>query len=87
MFDDYFPIAPDAPSNTNITIFIIIALACGLLILFALLIVIIITIFVRRKKKPQRESDDNYEAITINIGHPPQVIETELNVAYCQPKK
>ena len=93
MFNDYFPTAPDASSDTNIlcmsqvTISIIIALACGLSILFALLIVIVIAIFVRRKRKPQRESDDNYEAVTINIGHPPPVIETELNVAYCQPKK
>ena len=87
MFNDYFSIiAPDAPLDTNIlcmsqaTISIIIVLACGLSILFALLIIIIIAIFIRRKKKPQRESDNNYEAITINIGHPPPVIETELNL-------
>ena len=65
---------------------IIISLAGGLSILFILLIAVIITaicIFIRSKKKPQRESND-YD--TINIGHPPPVIETELNIAYGQPK-
>ena len=72
---------------SQFTISIIIALACGLLILLVLLIAVVITaLFIRRKKKPQRESDDNYENININIGHPPPVIETELNVAYRQPK-
>jgi hypothetical protein len=79
---------PDAPSNTNILIFIIIALAGGLSILFVLLIavvVIAICIFVRRKKKPQREPDRLYD--TIDIGHPPPVVETELNIAYRHPEK
>ena len=71
---------------SQFTISLIIALACGLSILLVLLIAVITAIFIRSKKKPQRESDGNYEAIRINIGHPPPVIETELNVAYRQPK-
>ena len=65
---------------------IIISLAGGLSILFILLIAFVITaicIFARSKKKPQRESND-YD--TINVGHSPPVIETELNIAYGQPK-
>ena len=67
---------------------IIIAFGSGLSILFIILIAVIITaicIFVGSKKKPQQESDDYYE--TINIGHQPPVIETELNVAYRHSKK
>ena len=66
---------------------IIISLAAGLSILFILLIAVVITaicIFVRSKKKPQKESNDYYD--TINVVHPPPVIETELNIAYGQPK-
>ena len=67
---------------------IIIALGSGLLILFILLIVVIIIaifIFVGSKKKPQREPDVYYD--TINTAHPPPVIDTELNIAYGNPKK
>ena len=67
---------------------IIIALGSGLSILFVLLIVIIIIvsfIFVGSKKKPQRESDVYYD--TINTAHPPSIIDTELNIAYGNPKK
>jgi hypothetical protein len=76
----------DAPLDTNI---IIIALAGGLSILFVLLMAVIICIFVRSKKKPQRESDHVIDRLydTINIGHPPPVNETELNIAYRHPKK
>ena len=67
---------------------IIISLAGGLSILFIILIAVVITaicISVRSKKKPQRESDVYYD--TINVGHQPPVIETELNIAYGHPKK
>ena len=68
---------------------IIIAFCSGLSILFILLIAIVVTAicsFVGRKMKPQRESDHDVYYDTINIGHQPSVIETELNVAYDHPK-
>ena len=86
--------APNAPTDANITCMcqyettIIIAFCSGLSILFIILIAVIITaicVFVGSKKKPKRESDVYYD--TINIGHQPPVIETELNVAYGHPKK
>ena len=67
---------------------IIIAFGSGLSILFIILIAVVLTaifIFVGSKKKPQRESDVYYD--TVNIGHQPPVIETELNIAYGHPKK
>ena len=84
--------AQNTPMDANISCLchhetiINISLAGGLSIWFILLIAVVITaicIFVRSKKKPQGESND-YD--TINIGHPPPVIETELNIAYGQPK-
>ena len=67
----------------------IISLAGGLSILFILLIAVVITAiicnFVRSKKKPRRVSDVYYDTIN-NIVHSPPVIETELNIAYGQPK-
>ena len=85
---------PDAPVLNDIsctsqhTTTLITALAGGLSSLFFLLIAVIATaivcICVRSKKKPKRETDVYYD--TINIRQPP-VIETELNVAYHQPRK
>ena len=67
----------------------ILSLAGGLSILFILLIAVVNTTiicnFVRSKKKPQRESDVYYD--TINTAHPPPIIDTELNIAYGNPKK
>ena len=89
----YFFAAPDTPVDANISCTyhcettMIIALGSGLSILFILLIVVIIIaifIFVGSKKKPPRESDVYYD--TINTAHPPPIIETELNIAYGNPK-
>ena len=68
---------------------IIIALAGGLSTIFVLLIAVVITaicISIRSKKKPQSEESDVYYD-TINVGHQPPILETKLNIAYCQPKK
>ena len=51
-----------------------------------IVIIIAIFIFVGSKKKPQRESDAVYYD-TINTAHPPPIIDTELNIAYGNPKK
>jgi hypothetical protein len=61
----------------------IIAIAGGLSIIFVMLIAVFITAIVRSKKKPRREPAVYYD--TINIAHPPPVIENKLNIAYGLP--
>ena len=67
---------------------IIIVLAGGLSTIILLIAVVITTICicVGCTKMPQRgESDIYYD--TVNIGHPPPILKTKLNIAYRQPKK
>ena len=86
------PATPGVPANTasmsrqcttSIILAIVLSVLLALLLVAFTAVIFIAMVFIRSKKQAQTEADVYYD--TINIGHhsaPPQVIETEVNVAY-----